>query len=432
LKSVMTSYIVTGTSKEGQAGQKRMGSIKSGTKRYRQINLAFFAAGFVTFITLYDVQPLLPVFSREFGVGAARGSLPLSIATCALAVAMLFAGTISESFGRKRVMVSSLIITSLLALLTSLTHTLPELLVLRLLQGVALAGLPAVAMAYLSEEIAPASLTSAIGLYISGNAIGGMTGRIFTATMTEHVSWRAALCVIGVLCLILSLHFARSLPPSENFTRRPFAARYLFSSLFKQLQDPALLCLYGISFLTMGSFVTLYNYITFRLLAFPYYLSPSLVSLIFLVYMLGSFSSSMIGGQVERFGRSRMLFLTICTMALGALATLSQSVSSIVFGIALFTAGFFGAHTIASSWVGSRARTARAQAASLYLFFYYLGSSVSGTAGGWLWSSYGWRGVISLILTLLALGLCLLKRLVVYSEIDCTAKGTITAGALRS
>ena len=410
-----------------------MASIKSGTKRYRQINLAFFSAGFVTFITLYDVQPLLPVFSKEFGVPAALGSLPLSVTTCALAIAMLFAGSISETFGRKQVMVSALVLTSLLALLTSMTQTLPALLALRLLQGVALAGLPAVAMAYLSEEIAPASLSSAIGLYISGNAIGGMTGRIFTGTMSQLVSWRAALGTIGVFCLILSLYFARSLPPSTNFIRRRFAVRYLFSSPLKQLQDPGLLCLYGISFLIMGSFVTLYNYITFRLLAPPYYLSHSQVSWIFLVYLLGSFSSSMVGRQVERFGRSRMLLVTMSTMVLGALVTLSQSVAVIVAGIAIFTCGFFGAHTIASSWVGSRAYTAKAQAASLYLFCYYLGSSVSGTAGGLFWTSYGWPGVVMLILTLLGTGLCLFKRLAKLSEAGCTAgRATSILGTLRS
>jgi MFS transporter, YNFM family, putative membrane transport protein len=410
-----------------------MASIKSGTKRYRQINLAFFAAGFVTFITLYDVQPLLPVFAREFDISAALGSLPLSVTTCTLAIAMLFAGTISETFGRKRVMVASLVLTSLLALLSALTHTFSSLLALRLLQGIALAGLPAVAMAYLSEEVAPASLSSAIGLYISGNAIGGMTGRIFTATMTEFVSWRAALATIGICCLTLSLYFAKSLPPSANFSRRPFAARYLFSSLLKQLQDQGLLCLYGISFLIMGSFVTLYNYVTFRLLAPPYLLNHSLVSSIFLVYLLGSFSSSMIGRQVERFGRSRMLLLTMGTMGVGALVTLSQSVDVIVAGIAIFTCGFFGAHTIASSWVGSRAHTARAQAASLYLFCYYLGSSISGTVGGLFWSSYGWEGVIFLIVGLLGTGLCLFKRLAKLSEVDCTAGNAVTnLGAFRS
>jgi MFS transporter, YNFM family, putative membrane transport protein len=410
-----------------------MGSVSSGTKRYRQINLAFFAAGFVTFITMYDVQPLLPVFSKEFGLPAALGSLPLSLTTCALAVSMLFAGTISETFGRKRVMVASLVLTSLLAFLTSLTGSFPALLALRLLQGIALAGLPAVAMAYLSEEIAPASLGSAIGLYISGNAIGGMTGRIFTATMTEWSSWRAALGCIGVFCLLLSLFFARSLPASSNFTRRPFAARYLFSSLYQQLKDPALRYLYGISFLAMGAFVTLYNYITFRLLAPPYFFSHSVVSWIFLVYLLGSFSSSMVGRQVELYGRSRMLYLTIGTMILGALVTLSGDVATIVLGIALFTCGFFGAHTIASSWVGSRARTARAQAASIYLFSYYLGSSISGTVGGLFWARFGWEGVVCLILGLLGMGMCLVMRLCRISQADSAAGETVAVlEALRS
>ncbi|MBU5637859.1 MFS transporter [Geomonas sp. Red69] len=404
-----------------------MGSIKSGTKRYRQINWAFFFAGFVTFITLYDLQPLLPVFTREFGVSAMFASLPLSVTSCALAVSMLFAGTISETLGRKTVMVASLVTTSVLAYLTAHTQSLEQLVVVRFLQGIALAGLPAVALAYLSEEIAPASLTSAIGLYISGNAIGGMTGRIFTATMAEATSWRTALAVIGAVCFVLSLYFAKSLPPSENFKKRPFAVRYLFSSLYRQLQDPGLLCLYGISFLIMGSFVTLYNYITFRLLGAPYHLPASLVSLIFLVYMLGSFSSSMIGVQVERFGRGRMLFLTIGTMVAGALCTVSRDLGTIVTGIAIFTCGFFGAHTIASSWVGSRAKSARAQAASLYLFFYYLGSSVSGTVGGLFWSAFGWQGVVLLILGLLGGGLALLKFLTTCAETECPARNAVAS-----
>jgi MFS transporter, YNFM family, putative membrane transport protein len=410
-----------------------MGSIKRGSKKYWQVNLAFFAAGFVTFITLYDMQPLLPVFSREFGLPAALGSLPLSAATCTLAVAMLFAGTLSETLGRKPVMVGSLFLTSLIALLTSLTHSFHALVALRLLQGVALAGLPAVAMAYLSEEIAPESLSSAIGLYIAGNAIGGMTGRIFTATVTEYLSWRLALAIIGIGCLLLSVCFAKVLPPSANLRRRPFAPKYLFSSLLRQLKNPGLLCLYGISFLLMGSFVTLYNYITFRLLGAPYSLSHSMVSWIFLVYLLGSFSSSAVGRQVELHGRNRMLLMTISTMAVGAVVTLSHELSVIILGVAVFTCGFFGAHTIASSWVGSRAKTARAQAASLYLFSYYLGSSISGTVGGLFWTSFGWQGVVLLILALLTTGLLLFRLLAGLADDEETTEGAADAiAAVRS
>ena len=382
-----------------------MGSIHKGTKTFRQINLAFFAAGFVTFITLYDVQPLLPVFSREYGVPAALGSLPLSVATCALAVAMLFAGSLSETVGRKPIMAVSLVLTSVLAILTAFSHTFPTLLGLRLAQGAVLGGVPAVAMAYLGEEIAPSSLATAMGLYIAGNAVGGMTGRIYTAAVTDFSSWRMAIATVGFLCLLLSLYFARSLPPSANFQRQPFAVRSLVAPFVRHLQEPGLLCLYGLIFMVMGAFVTLYNYITFRLLAAPYSLSQTRVSWIFLVYLLGSCSSALVGRLVHRFGRSTILRLSLSTMIIGASVTIVACVAGIIVGTALFTCGFFGAHSVASSWVSSRARTAKAQASSLYLFSYYLGSSVSGTIGGLFWGAWGWQGVVGLICLLLVIGL---------------------------
>jgi MFS transporter, YNFM family, putative membrane transport protein len=140
----------------------------------------------------------------------------------------------------------------------------------------------------------------------------------------------------------------------------------------------------------------------------------------------------MIGRSVTRFGRTRMLLLTMATMAVGALLTLAQGLPTIVAGIAVLTCGFFGAHTIASAWVGSRARTARAQAASIYLFSYYLGSSVSGTIGGLFWTWYGWQGVVLMIMALLATGLCLWKRLAQLSEADLKATGAVASlGAIR-
>lgn len=386
--------------------------VRKGSREFRTITLAFFAAGFATFITLYDVQPLLPVFCAEYGIPAALASLPLSLATSALAVTMLLAGTVSETWGRKPVMASSLFVTSLLALVTPLTHTFGALLGLRLIQGAVLAGLPAVAMAYLSEEMDAASLAAAMGLYIAGNAVGGMTGRIFTASITDLFSWRIAIGTIGIICLGLSFIFARSLPPSANFRQRPFQASYLLTSLLEHLRDPGLLSLYGIAFLLTGSFVTLYNYITFRLLGAPYNFSHTVVSSLFLVYLIGSWSSASIGRVTRRFGRENVLLSAMAVMGVGAAITLAHQVSAIVCGMALFTAGFFAAHATASSWVGTRAQTAKAQASSLYLFSYYLGSSVSGTLGGIFWTRFGWDGVVGMIGILVAGALVVAGRLV--------------------
>jgi MFS transporter, YNFM family, putative membrane transport protein len=386
------------------------GTVQTGTATYRRINLALFCAGFVTFVTLYDLQPLLPLFASEFGVVPAVASLPLSIATAALAFGMLLAGTVSDSLGRRTVMGAALVCTSLLALATLFTHSFAVLLALRFVQGLVLAGVPSVAMAHLGEEMDAKAIGSAMGLYISGNALGGMTGRIGSALLCDHLPWNTAIAVIGAVSLVLSGVFIKSLPTATNFQRRPFRVGYLFSSLGRQLQDPGLLCLYSLAFLCMGGFVSLYNYIGFRLLAPPYNLTQSGVSLIFLVYLLGSFSSGVVGVLLNRFGRPAMIRVTLATMLAGTLVTLAAALPLIVAGVGIFTCGFFCAHAIASSWVGRRVRTGKAQASSIYLFCYYQGSSVSGTLGGIFWQHIGWPGVAAMI-CLLVLAAFMVVRL---------------------
>src|SRR5699024_5441080 len=174
-----------------------MNYLVEGTPAFRRAIWALFAGGFVTFSILYDVQPLIPVFSQEFNVSPAMGSLALSVSTAALAVSMLILGSLSESWGRKPVMVVSLLLSSLLAMATAWSPDFSSLLLFRLFQGVVLAGLPAVAMAYLGEEIDPGSLGVAMGLYISGNSIGGLAGRVLTGSLTDFFSWRLAMAVIG-------------------------------------------------------------------------------------------------------------------------------------------------------------------------------------------------------------------------------------------
>ncbi|MCL2761461.1 MAG: MFS transporter [Desulfuromonadales bacterium] len=388
-----------------------MGKIQKGSKEFKIVNFAFFAAGFVTFITLYDVQPLLPVFAKEYGVTAAISSLPLSVSTTALAFTMLIAGTFSENFGRKPVMSAALITSSILALITPLTHSFLSLLTIRTLQGIALAGLPAVAMAYLGEEIELSSLPSAMGLYVAGTGIGGMTGRVSTAMITDLSSWRTAILIVGVLCLILSGIFMKWLPKSTHFRKKKFSSKYLVNSLIKHLKNPEMLHLFILAFIFLGIFVTMYNYLAFRLLGNPYYMSHTAVSWIFLVYILGSLSSAFIGKFANRVGSQKAMLLFIITMGIGVIVTLLHSVILITIGMALLTIGFFGAHAMASSRVAAKAKVAKAQASSLYLFFYYMGSSVAGTIGGFFWSRYGWNGIVAMLMFLIIVAIVVTCRL---------------------
>ncbi|MDA8441749.1 MAG: MFS transporter [Peptococcaceae bacterium] len=385
-----------------------MSHLHQGTPGFRRVNLALFSGGFVTFAILYSTQPLLPEFTRQFHISPTVASLSLSVTTGALALFMVIAGSLSEALGRKSIMSASLVLSSVLGIAAAFSPSFAALLLLRILQGIALAGLPAIAMAYLSEEVDPRSLGLAMGLYVSGNSIGGMSGRIIISQLTDYFSWRTAFGALGLLGLLASLLFWMALPASANFQPRQLQVRQLLASLGHHLRNRALLFLFLTGFMLMGSFVTLYNYVGFMLMAPPYNLSQSLVGWIFLIYLVGTFSSTWLGRLADRHTRRTVIWGSIAIMLSGACLTLLPNLWLKIFGIALFTFGFFGAHSIASSWIGLNATVNKAQASSLYLLFYYTGSSVAGTLGGSLLTQFGWPGVVGMIALFLVIATALI------------------------
>lgn len=393
-----------------------MNYIEQGTREFRLANLALFAGGFNTFAILWGMQPLLPDIAKEFHLSPTMSSLSLSSTTVALAVSMLIAGSLSEVFGRKPVMSFSLIASSILCILTAFSPNYHLLILCRVMQGLVLAGLPAVAMAYLGEEILPTSLGLAMGMYISGNSIGGMAGRIICGALTDFFNWHVALAVIGVISLLASLLFWFVLPPSTHFTARKFEIGKLTGSLVRQFVEPGLIYLFLIGFLLMGSFVSLYNYIGFQLIAPPYSLSQTLVGFIFIVYIVGTFSSTWMGMLADRHGKRKILQVSLLILLAGACITLVPELWLKIIGIAVFTYGFFAGHSIASGWVGQLSSHDKAQASGLYLFFYYVGSSIGGTIGGLFYSRMGWNGVVLMIAVLMALAIAFSIRLAMIAK----------------
>ncbi|MDP9457490.1 MAG: MFS transporter [Actinomycetota bacterium] len=393
------------------ADRAKKDHLRRGTPELRRANLALFVAGLATFAMLYCTQPLLPTFSAEFGVTPAVASLSLSVTTATLAGALILAGSFSEAWGRTTMMTASLVFSSLLMVLAAFSPGFAALLVLRAAQGVALAGLPAVAMAYLAEEVHPKHAGFTIGLYIAGNSVGGLAGRVISGALADAFSWRMALGSLGLACVLASLVFWLILPGSTRFEPRPLVARNLLASLGAHLKDRGLVGLYAVGALLMGGFVALYNYVGYHLLGAPYGLSQTEVGWIFVLYLVGTFSSAWMGRLADRFGRGRVLWIAILLMLGGVVTTLAGNLAVIVVGVAVLTFGFFGAHSIASGWVGQRALAAKAQASALYLLCYYLGSSIGGSAGGLAYSYAGWPGLVAMVAGLLILALIPAARL---------------------
>lgn len=407
--------------------------IHHGTRAFRRVNLALFAAGFATFGLLYCVQPLLPEFSRDYGVGEAASALSLSLTTFVLAFGMLFAGALSDAWGRKPIMVGSTLASALLVLASALVPDWTALLALRALLGVSLSGLPAVAMTYLAEEMDVASIGLGMGLYISGNAIGGMSGRLIAGVLTDFANWRVGVTAVAVIGIACALAFWRLLPPSRHFRPQPLRWRALGGRFNVIFHDRGLPWLSAEGFLLLGAFVTIYNYIGYRLLAPPYRLSQAAIGAIFAIYLIGTFSSPWVGHLAGKLGRRKVLWTMLALMLVGTLLTALSPLWTILSGVIVLTFGFFGGHSVVSSWVGRRAGAAKAHASSLYLFCYYMGSSIAGACGGLFYAAHGWSGVVGFVGAMALVGLVIalgLYRLAPLPQSVVTPPTPMSRGAM--
>ena len=385
--------------------------IQRGSAEYWRVSVALFLAGFATFSLLYCVQPLLPELAQTFQVSPAQSALALSVSTACLAVSIVLAGALSEGLGRRKLMFISMALAALCNLAASFLPQWHALLAARALEGILLGGVPAVAMAYLSEEIDPKGLGFAMGLYVGGTALGGMLGRIGMSAMTEFWGWRHALAALSIIDLMAALGFVWLLPNSRNFVKKTgLGARYHLQAWGRHLHHKGLPLLFLIAFGLMGVFVSVYNYAGFLLSAAPYNMSQLQISHIFYAYLFGMVASPLAGGLADKLGRGPVLIAGALLMAAGVALTLLQPLAIIVTGIVLLTAGFFVAHSVASGWVGRLAMQSKGHASSLYLWGYYMGSSVLGAGAGWFWSRWGWSGVGSVALLVLAMVIALALR----------------------
>ncbi|RCV58192.1 MFS transporter [Marinitenerispora sediminis] len=363
------------------------------------------AAGVATFAQLYSVQAVLPGLAATFDASAARVALTVSMATGGLAAFVLFWSGIADRFGRVRVMTVALAVSTILGAVAPFAPDLATLVALRAVQGAALGGLPAVAMAYLAEEIHPEHLGRAAGVYIAGNTVGGMSGRLVAGAVADLGGWRWGVGADAVLGAVTLVVFLAAIPRARGFRPRarahggPGLARRVAASV----TDPGLLALYCQGLFLMGAFVTVYNFLGFRLLDAPFGLPQAAVALLFAAYLAGTVSSAVAGRMIERTGRHTVLLASVAVMAAGALALLPGALAAVVPGLVVLTFGFFAAHTTASAWVGHRAAPeVRAQASALYTLGYYVGSSLFGWLGGVCYDRLGWNGVVAYVLALCA------------------------------
>ncbi|TIC80170.1 MFS transporter [Nocardioides sp. GY 10127] len=372
---------------------------RPGSAGYRRLNVAMFFAGLAAFGLMYGTQPLLPQLTSTFGVDATRAALTVSVTTGALALCTAPAAALAERAGRVRVIRVALVVAALASLACVVAPTFEVLVIARLVLGAALGGVLGTAMGHVGTEVHPAGLGASMGLYVAGNTIGGVSGRVLTSIAADLAGWRGGLLTLTVFCVVAMVLFWALLPQPVLFTDASRGAAG--AGRDKVL---ALVVLVVVPFALMGGFVAVYNYLTYRLTSAPFDLTPALAGLAFLAYLAGTVTSATAGRLADRVGRLPVLLAGTAVMLVGLAITLSGSLALVILGLVVFTAGFFAAHATASGWAPQLLPSAPGRASASYVMTYYAGSSIFGAALGFAWHGGGWPGVATAVACLTVVG----------------------------
>ena len=374
------------------------------TRSYRRLIAGLFFAGVATFAQLYSVQAVLPQISTDLDVSPSTAALSISAATLGVALAVIPWSLVADRIGRVQAMGIGIIAATALGLAAPLSNDIVVLLALRLGEGIALGAVPAVALAFLSEEVHDRYVAAAAGSYTAGSTVGGLSGRLVAGPMGELFDWRVGVWSVIVFCAVAAVLFLRLVPKAQRFVpgrMRADAGPSMLSRLVSPLRSARLLALYAQGFLLMGAFVAVYNYLGFHLIAPPFMMPVWLVTLLFLAYLAGTFSSPWAGSLAARLGRKVVLLGSIGVFIVGAVLMFVPIPGLIIVGLVIFTGGYFGAHAIAASWAPVIAGPAsRAQAPSLYYFAFYVGSSLFGWALGIVFGQAGWAWFLAIIIVM--------------------------------
>jgi MFS transporter, YNFM family, putative membrane transport protein len=361
--------------------------------------LAVPTAGFATFINLYSPQALLPKLSHDFNASAGEISSLITAATAAIALTAPFTGALADVLGRKRLITGAMFAIVVPTLLMTLASSVPQLVVLRFVQGLLVPPIFTVTVAYIGDEWPPGDVTRVAGLYTAGSSLGGFCGRLIPGLVTDLVDWRAAFAVNALLTLAVAIAVTLMLPRERHFVRSE-GLRASSRRILTHLRNPRLLAIYAVGFGVLFNFTSVFTYVNFHLALPPYLFSPTMLGAIFVTYLAGSLLVPWIGRGVALFGRRNFVLGIVAAWVGGALLLLAPPVSIIIAGLALCAACGLLCQATSTSYVITVAKEGRSSAVGLYASIFYIGGSVGAFLTGFAWNAAGWTGCVVMILAM--------------------------------
>ena len=393
--------------KKGQSKPLRWYS--SGISRRLERTLAVIFAGFCAFLTVYATQPILPVLRKALDISAALASLTVTASTLGMALTAPMAGRLSDRLGRKKTIVIAGFGLAASTLAAYTADGLWQLLFWRFLQGVFTPGIFAVTIAYIQDEWGPTEAGRGTSYYVAGTVVGGFLGRFLSGIIASRYDWHNVFLVLGCLNLLSALIIWRFMPVETKKGAPPTTS--FWTAVGEHFRNPLLVATYAVGFCVFFSLISTFTYINYYLALPPFSLSTTVLGSLFFVYLTSAVVTPIAGRYVDKYGHRLVLECGIAAGACGILLTLVPNVYVIVAGLALVCNAVFVAQTCSNGFIGLATKTNRALAVGLYVMVYNIGGSTGAAAPGEVWKSYGWPGVVAMIVTVQVITMILAWRL---------------------
>lgn len=245
------------------------------------------AAGFVCFLTLYVTQPMMPVLSHDFGVPLPQTGLTVTASLAAVCLVAPFVGSLSDMFGRKRLIHTAAWLLALPTFLAAATTSYAAFLACRFLQGLAMPFVFAIVVAYITEEWAGQEAMRLTGLYQIASVISGFFGRVVSGVLTDFVGWRLAFCFNAACIMLCAALIGWGLPKERKFV--PVGGLAAGFRLYRTvLRNRRLLASFSLGFAMLFSIVSAFTFANVYMAGPPFNLSPGFLGLVFVAYMFGT------------------------------------------------------------------------------------------------------------------------------------------------
>jgi len=364
-----------------------------------RLQLVVFTLVAASFTNIYLTQPVLPVLQAEFSATTLQVSFTVAAVILGIALANLPFGVLVDRLPIQPIILTGGIAVALGGLICAVTDDLWILIGARFLQGLFIPALTTCIAAYLAKTLPIERLNVVMGAYVSATVVGGLGGRLLGGWIHPPLHWRYAFVSAAVLILVATFLALKQLPSQPKIETQSREQPRFLSLLGRWELVRIYLAAAGGFFI----FSSVFNYLPFRLAAAPFSFSTELITLLYLVYVMGIFMGPLSGRISNRIGSGNTLIGGTLLLGSSVALTLLPSITAIILGLLGLCAGFFAVHAAAVGSLNRRLTGGQGRANALYVLFYYVGGWIGITGSGFAYTQWGWQGVILICLLLLIL-----------------------------